>query len=119
MIAHLGAPIDTAEVYNAQHVYDPVADPEGWRSRDVSGILSPRPSVQKLMFALGKGAPWEREVNGEAARSSERRSLGKAGPSALESRASGGVSSGRLEVDGGGGRPEARSPKPKVGLTLS
>ncbi|CAE8718880.1 unnamed protein product, partial [Polarella glacialis] len=45
------------EIYRTQHVFDPVADPSSWRTRDVSGMLVARPAPEKLLFTMSKAVP--------------------------------------------------------------
>lgn len=48
---------EVLSVYNAQHVFDPISDPAGWRARDVVGLPSPHPSAHKLLFTVSKALP--------------------------------------------------------------
>jgi len=48
---------DMPRIYRASHVFDPLADPAHWRTRDVSGMLAPRPPVHKILHAIGKSLP--------------------------------------------------------------
>eukprot|EP00434_Breviolum_minutum_P004230 symbB.v1.2.003728.t2/scaffold176.1/size287750/10 len=48
---------DVQEIYRAQHVYDPIADPPSWRSHDVSGLEVSVPAPQKLLFTISQVLP--------------------------------------------------------------
>lgn len=48
---------DTPRIYRAFHVFDPVADPSSWRTRDVSGMIAPRPPVHKILGTIAKSMP--------------------------------------------------------------
>lgn len=48
---------EVPDLYLPEHSYDPLTEPSGWLKPDVSGMVSPRPSVQKLLWTLSKSLP--------------------------------------------------------------